>query len=193
MRKAIAAVTLATLGFAGSAYAQEGGGLSYNFVELGYVNSEIDDLDVEGDGFGLRGSFAFAENFHGFASYLDQEYDFDVGVEQIELGAGLNYTIAPNLDFVGTFSYLNVDVDVPGFGSADDSGFALGAGLRGWASDALELRGEVKYAELDDGGDDTTLGVGARYYINKMFAIAADLGFNDDGATWTIGGRFDFN
>jgi hypothetical protein len=192
MRKAFAAVTLATLGFAGPAFAQQGEGFSYNLLELGYVNSEIDDADADGDGFGVRGSFAFAENFHGFASYLDQEFDFDIGVEQFELGAGLNYTLTPALDFVGTFSYLNVDVDFPGGGSADDSGFALGGGLRGRVSDLLELRGEIKYAELDDGGDDTTLNVGARYYLNRMFALAGDIGFNDDGTSLTLGVRVDF-
>jgi hypothetical protein len=190
MRKAIAAATLAALALVPPAFAQDG--LSYNFLELGYANSEIDDLDVDGNGFGVRGSYGFTSNFHGFASYLDEEYDFDIGVSQFEVGAGFNTGLTPKIDFVGTLSFVNLSVDVPGGGNADDSGLALGVGLRGRVSEAFELRGEVKYAEFDDAGNDTTFGVGGRYYFTPMFALGADLGFNDDGTSWMLGGRFDF-
>jgi hypothetical protein len=190
MRKAIAAATLAALALIPPAFAQDG--LSYNFLELGYANSEIDDLDVDGTGFGVRGSYGFTSNFHGFASYLDEDYDFDIGVSQFEAGAGFNTSLTPKIDFVGTLSFVNLSVDVPGGGNADDSGLALGVGLRGRLSEAFELRGEVKYAEFDDAGNDTTFGVGGRYYFTPMFAVGADLGFNDDGTSWMLGGRFDF-
>lgn len=190
MRKAITAAALATLALTPPAFAQDG--LSYNFLELGYSNSEIEDFDVDGDGFGVRGSYGFTDHVHVFASYLDEEYDFDIGVSQFEVGAGFHTGLTEKLDFVGTLSFLNLSVDVPGLGSADDSGLALGVGLRGRVSEAFELRGEVKYAELDDAGNDTTFGVGGRYYFTPMFALGADIGVNDDGTSWTLGGRFDF-
>lgn len=190
MRKAITAATIAALGLVSSAYAQDD--LSYSFLELGYVSSEIDDLDVDGNGFGLRGSYAFTDTFHGFASYTDQDYDFNVGVSQFEVGAGMNWELTPKLDFVGTLSYLDASIDVPGFGSVDDNGLALGAGVRGLVTEVLELRGGLKYVDFDDAGSDTTFGVGARYYFTKQFALGGDIDFNDDGTSYTLGARFDF-
>lgn len=192
MRKAItAASAVAALCFMAPALADEG--FSYSFVELGYMNTEIDDLDVDGDGPGLRGSIEFTDMFHGFASYSDLDLDFDVGTTQMEIGAGLNYTLSPNVDLIGTVSYLNLEVDLPpGFGSVDDSAIALGAGLRGRVGEQLELSGGLKYAEFDEGGNDTAFNVGGRYYFTKIFALGADIEFNEDGTSWILGGRFDF-
>lgn len=192
MRKAITvASAVAALSLMAPAFGDEG--FSYSFVELGYTSTEIDDLDVDGDGLGLRGSIEFTDMFHGFASYSDIDLDFDVSATEMEIGAGLAHGISPNVDFVGTVSYLNLEVDLPaGFGSVDDSAFALGAGLRGRVGEQLELTGGLKYAEFDEGGNDTAFNVGARYYFTKMFALGADIGFNEDGTSWTLGGRFDF-
>jgi hypothetical protein len=191
MRRAITAATVAALGFVAPAFAQDE--LSYSFVELGYVNSEIDDLDIDGNGFGLRGSYAFSESFHGFAAYTDQDYDFDVGLSQFEIGGGMRFALNPKVDLVGTLSYLNVNLDAPGGFDLDDDGLALGLGVRGRATETLELRGEAKLVDYDEADSDTTFSVGARYYLTPMFALGADIGFNDDGTTWILGGRFDFN
>jgi hypothetical protein len=192
MRKAItAASAVAALCFMAPAFGDEG--FSYSFVELGYTSTEIDDFDVDGDGLGLRGSIEFTDMFHGFASYSDLDFDADVGTTEMEIGAGLAYPVSPNVDLVGTVSYLNLDVDLPQpFADFDDSAIALGAGLRGRVGEQLELSGGLKYAEFDEGGNDTAFNVGARFYFTKMFALGADIGFNEDGTSWVLGGRFDF-
>ncbi len=192
MRKAItAASAVAALCFMAPAFGDEG--FSYSFVELGYMNTEIDDLDVDGDGLGLRGSIEFTDRFHGFAGYSDLDLDFDVSTTQMEVGVGMNWSLSPNVDVVGTVSYLNLEIDLPApFGSGDDNAIALGGGLRGRVGEQLELRGGLTYAEFDESGNDTAFNVGARYYFTKIFALGADIGFNEDGTSWTLGGRFDF-
>ena len=192
MRKAItAASAVAALCFMAPAFGDEG--FSYSFVELGYTSTEFDDFDVDGDGLGLRGSIEFTDMFHGFASYSDLDFDADVGTTEMEIGAGLAYPVSPNVDLVGTVSYLNLDVDLPQpFADVDDSAIALGGGLRGRVGEQLELSGGLKYAEFDEGGNDTVFNVGARYYFTKIFALGADIGFNEDGTSWVLGGRFDF-
>jgi hypothetical protein len=189
MRKASTVATMVALGLAAPAFAQDE--ISYSFLELGYVTSEVDDLNVDGNGLGVLGSYAFTDMVHGFASYSDQDYDFGIGVEQLEIGGGMHWSLNPTLDLVGTLSYLNLSADGPG-GSADDSGLAIGLGLRGRVTEALELRGEAKFADFDDAGNDTTFGVGARYYFTPMFALGGDIGFNEDGTSWTLGARLDF-
>ena len=56
-------------------------GFDYNYVEAGYVSTEVDAglVDVDGDGFGLRGSMALKDNVHIFAALDDQ--DLDLGME----------------------------------------------------------------------------------------------------------------
>lgn len=191
MRKAITVATLAALGLTGTAFAADN--LSYSYVELGYLNSDYDDLDVDADGFGVMGSLAFTPNLHGFASYGSQDVDdVDADLDQFEVGIGGNWTLSDKLDLIATVSYVDVELDGPGNFDADDNGFALGAALRGRVTDVLELRGGIKYTELDDSGDDTSLNLGARYYVTPMFAIGADVGFSDDVTTWVLGARLDF-
>jgi hypothetical protein len=191
MRKSIIAAAVAVMGVAGPALAKDA--LSYSYVELGYVSSEVDDLNTNGSGLGLRGSYAFTDKFHGFASYTDQDFnDFDVSVKQLEIGGGTHWSLTPKMDFVATLSYLDISADAAGGGSADDNGFGLGAQLRGLVTDTLELRGGLKYANFDESGSDTTAEIGARWDITKMFGLAADVDFNNDGTSWMLGCRFNF-
>jgi hypothetical protein len=191
MRKSFILGSVVALAISGQALAEDG--FNYTFLDLGWANSEIDDLDVDGDGFALRGSLALTDRFHLIASYSDLDYDFDVGSQGLEIGGGLNLPLSPKLDFVGSISYLEQEVDVPGFGSVDDDGFGLGAGLRGRVAERLELTGGLQYVDFSDGGDDTAFGAGARYFFTDMFALGADVSLNDDVTTWMIGGRINFN
>lgn len=190
MRKDFILGSIAALSLAGPAMAEDG--FDYSYVELGYVKSEIDDLNVDGDGLGLRGSYEFTENFHAFAAHADQDFDFDVSATTFELGAGLAWPVNPNMDLVGTLSYIKTEIDVPFFGDLDDDGFAVGAGLRARVIEALELTGGLKYASYDEVGDDTTFGAGARYFFTQMFAAGVDVDFDDDGTAWMLGARMSF-
>jgi hypothetical protein len=190
MRKSFILGSIAALSIAGPAMAEDG--FDYSYVELGYVKSEIDDFDVDGDGLGVRGSYEFTQNFHAFASYADQDYDFDLSATTFELGAGYAWPVNPNFDVVGTLSYIQTEVDVPTFGTFEDDGFAAGAGVRARVVEALELTGGLKYVSYDEVGSDTTFGAGARYFFTKMFAAGVDVDFDDDGTTWMLGGRMSF-
>jgi hypothetical protein len=189
MHKSIALGSILALGLAGQAYAQDG--FSYSYVEAAYLNSELDDFDVDGDGFAVAGSIEFGSNFFGFANYADQDYDFDVGRQDLGVGVGYHWPLNPRLDLVTKASYLDLEVDVPGFGDFDEDGFGVGLGLRGRALDQLELTADVNYVDLGD-ADDTTFSVGGRYYFTSAFAAGLDVGFNDDGTTWGIAARYDF-
>lgn len=170
--------------------------LSYSFVEVGYVDSEIDDANVDGDGFGLRGSWGLTDQFHVFAEYIDLGFDFGIDASTFEIGGGMRGPMGTNLDLYGTVSYVQAEVETgfPGFGrfSVDDDGFGVGLGLRTLLTDKIELGGKIDYVDLSDSGNDTTFSVAGRYYLTSRLALALDLGFDDDGTTWIVGGRFDF-
>jgi hypothetical protein len=188
MRKAIIG-TVAALGLSGPVLAEDG--LSYSFVELGYINTET-DFD-EGDGLSLSGSYAVAELAHIFTSYSDQDFDnSNVRTEFMQIGLGLNFTIAENIDLVPRLSYVDVQVEVPPFGTFDDNGYAAGVALRAKLFERFELSGGFNYQDLDDSGEDTLIFGTARFYITDKIALAADIQENDGDMTYILGGRYDF-
>jgi len=72
-------------------------GMSYSYLDLGYVETDIDGVGPTADGFGLRGSVGVAKNFFVFADYSDQEVA-NIDVEQIAAGLGGRYGLSDNLD-----------------------------------------------------------------------------------------------
>ena len=166
--------------------------LSYDFVRLDIVNTEIDTgpADVDGDGFELFGSVAVGEQFYLFAGYQDIGFDFDIDGTQIELGGGFRHGISRKTDFVATLSYVDLELDSPA-GSADEDGLGLSAGVRHLLNDNFEVSGRVNYVDLTD--SDTSLEFRGEYFLYDNWVIGAGLEFGDDTTTWLIGGRFNFS
>lgn len=187
MLRSIMAVTLLVLGT--SASAEE---FDYNFFELGYGNIEFDDVNVDGDGFGLAGSYAINPQFHVFAGY--QAAGLDFGIDATTFGAGLGWhnSLTPVVDLVASVSYEYVELDAPGGGSADDNGLGLGLGLRFAASELLELNAGINYVDFSDSGDDTGFGIGGLYSFTEAFSLGLSGNWSDDASSYTISGRFYF-
>ena len=110
MKKSLLALTLiAALPFAASA----ADGVSYNYVEGGYISTETDS-DIDADGWAINGSGAIAPNFHVFGGYAGQKTDdFNVGgvnfdgvdIDQMRLGIGYNHEISPRADLLTRVAY----------------------------------------------------------------------------------------
>jgi hypothetical protein len=198
MRKQTILASLAALGFAGPALATEG--FSYSFVEVGWVNQEFDDLDVDADGPGIRASVELAPSFHLFGSYSDQDFDVgsgsDINGESLSLGAGYAWSLNPTVDIVGNVAYLReeLDVQISGFGSGsmEDDGLGVAGYVRARPIEQLELTGGLSYVDFDESGDDTFFTAGARYFFTKQFAAGLDVTLNSDTTAFILGGRFNF-
>jgi hypothetical protein len=190
MRKGLIFASIAAFGIASTAIADNG--FDYSYVELGYVNTDLDDFNADGDGFELRGSLAVTRNVLVFAKYTDLDYDFNIDTNTFEVGGGYAWPVHPNLDVIGTISYLKTEVDVPRGRDFDDDALGLGVGLRGRATNQLELTAELKHLDFDEGNDDTAFSVGGRYFFTRAFAAGIDATFDDNGTTWYLGGRLSF-
>ncbi|MFO7305402.1 MAG: outer membrane beta-barrel protein [Gammaproteobacteria bacterium] len=190
MRKGLVFASIAAMGMFGSALADSS--FEYSFVELGYVNTELDDSNIDGDGFQLRGSLEVTGNLHVFTQYSHVDMDANIDVNDFEVGAGYAWPVSPNLDVVGTLSYLKTEIDVPRGRDIDDDGFGLGIGLRGRVHPQIELTAGLKHVDYDDSGDNTFFNVGGRYFFTKAFAAGIDVTFDDDATTWYVGGRWSF-
>lgn len=165
---------------------------SYDYVGLGYVSAEIDDVNIDGNGLALEGSFSVADNYHVVARYSDIGFDYDIDGKTFELGLGYNRSIAESVDVVASLSYVSVELSEPTFGSIDDNGYGVYLGLRGMVADKVELLGGLNYVDLSDSGSDTTFSLGAGFDVTDQIQIGAGLTNNSDGNSYNIGVRFYF-
>lgn len=184
-------VSLLALVLASPAFA---GGLSYNFIEGQYQKVEFDEgsIDVDGDGFGIGGSFELNENVFVLASYASADFDFGIDLNQLAIGAGYAVEISETADFFATLSFIRAEVEASGFGSLDDDGFGATIGVRGMVSERVELFGTLSYVDLGD-DDSTAIGGGALYNVTDIFALGANVEFDEDVTSYGVIARIYFD
>ena len=174
-------------------------GIDYNYVDIGYVTTDLDGFDKDLDGYGLRGSLEVADNWFLYARWLDQNVStrgVDVDLQRLSVGGGYAWSFAENMDLYGKVGYTQWELDVSnsGFGDPDfdDDGYELGVGIRARPLDPFELEGSINYVDLSDSGDDTSLGVAGRWYITDNLALGLEGEFADDADTYAITFRWAF-
>lgn len=160
-------------------------GFDYTFVEGGFVSSEIKvgGSDVDGNGVELAGSYAFNEQIHFIAGYVDQSYDFDIDTTTISLGVGISQVLDADWDFIGQLSYVSFDMDTAGI-STDDGGLGLMGGVRGRVRPDLEVDAGLRY--VDVAGSDTSLFVRGRYFIGDTLSVGGGLTLDDGDTTLNL-------
>jgi len=176
-------IMLGSLVLAAAPLAAHADDMSYSFVDLGYVETDIDGIGPSADGFGLRGSVAFAGNYFAFAEYSSQSVR-GVDIDQTAVGIGGHYGLAENLDLVGRAGWFKVDLSAPGGINADDDGYLVDLGLRGRVTEGVELEGGIRYSDLGgNNGDDTSGFVGGRFHFNKTWAVGAEYQDGNDSSS----------
>lgn len=178
------------------------GDLNYNFVELGYQKVDLDDdflvSSIDGDGFGIGGSFEVGESWFITAGYSKLEFDtnigfgFSVDYDELGLGVGWHTDMSENADFFATLSYVRAEASVSGFDSVDEDGFGATIGIRGMVGEKVELAGTIGYVDLGDAGDGTSFGVSGLYNFTESFALGLFVNTDDDTTGYGLGARFYF-
>lgn len=179
------AATLAALPLAAQAQ-----GPSYNYLEAAYVETDLDGVSSNLDGFSIAGSFELTDRVFMAAGYGKQSLS-SIDFESYNITAGYAWPVTNRMDLYGTVSYVRAEADGFGFSGSDD-GFGLGVGLRNMITDRFELEAAVNYVDLSDSGDDTSFGIGARWYFTPQFAVGAAASFADDAKTYGLGLRWNF-
>jgi opacity protein-like surface antigen len=182
VRKQILVGTALLIGATGSALAAEG--VSYSYLEGGYGYTDVAGSAGGGhaDELSIGGSAAFGENLFGFGHVSTWDYS-GFKATYLALGVGFHAGISDSVDFVTGLSFELADPE----GGGSDTGFGLSAGLRGMATENLELSGEVEYTDFGGGADGMTFSVGGRYYFTETFAAGLDVSMDDEGDSTTIG------
>ena len=191
MKKSLLALTLMTaLPFAASAAE----GLSYNYVEGGYVATDTDAGDA--DGWGVNGSGAISDNFHIFGGYSGQKTDdetiggvrFDgIDVDQWRVGLGYNHPVAANTDLLARVAYERYDIN--GF---DEDGYSAEVGVRSALAQNFEGYAMAGYEDGDNFDGDFYGRVGAQVKFNQNWGITGDVKFADGDTQYFVGPRLTF-
>jgi Ax21 family sulfation-dependent quorum factor len=161
-------------------------GLSYNYVEGGYVATNTDPADA--DGWGVNGSAALSDNFHLFGGYAKQDLkDFDANFDQWRFGLGYNRAIAPNADLLARVAYENVDAG----GGISSDGYSVEAGLRGALAPSFEGYALAGYEDGNDIDGDFYGRLGATAKFNPNWGVTAEVKLVQGGDNqWFVGPRF---
>ena len=190
MKKTLLALALLA-GFAGSANASE---LSYNFIEADYVSIGDFGGGEDFDGFGLRGSVEFGENFYGLASYNSTSaspFGVDIDIDTYDFGLGFRHSINDKADFFVDASYSHISLDSFG-GGADDNGYTVNVGFRGAFNEHFEGSIAANHRDLGDFDSDTSLALGAHIKFNETWGITANTEVGGEDTRYSIGVRASF-
>jgi len=119
--------------------------MNYTNLEVNYLDLDVGEgVSVNGDGFEIGGSWELNDAFHLFGSWQDQSLDFGIDGRTLELGAGWSHGFSDKLDFVGTLSMVDAELEQGGFTASDD-GLAIGGGIRSRLGESFELEAGLKY------------------------------------------------
>lgn len=158
---------------------------AWTYVEGGYTNIDLDDLDDEGDGYFVGGSFGLAF-FHFFGRFTDNKTDdSDLDIERRYAGIGWHGGVGP-VDLLAEAAYVDAE-----FGDEDDSGYFVRGGVRFRPIKLIEVGGFARYEDLGDLDDDVVWEANALLYIWRL-GIGASYETQDEVDTINAFVRFNF-
>jgi hypothetical protein len=185
----------------------------WTFVEASYVASESSgNNSPEPDGFEIAGSYAVGDWAFVDLSYSEEEDTsnfnssflgkgkFDLTLERLSVGAGAKWGVLESTDLYGRVAFedwtLDQKIKIDGNSVSDDaseSGYSVSGGVRSILWEALELRAEVNYVDIDDIMDgETGYGLGVYYTFAKLFTFGASYEDLDDFETYKATLRYQF-
>ena len=169
---------------------------SYDFVKAGYVQADIEDAgDFEPTGFQIQGFKSLNENVYLTGRYGQLSEDVsgvDIDLDYASAGVGYRYGLTQNTDFFGevTYEYVNIDVELDSISGEDDNGYGITAGIRSMLSEQFELRGAIRYIDIED--DETAFEIGADYFFTPQFSFGATYVIADDVDLLGVSARYTF-
>ena len=185
--------------------------ISYNYADIGWTYSEADDvisgIDADGNGPGIRFSGALHPNVHLFGGYTYQDIDVDIsGAPDVDghtanLGLGYNYNFNKITSIFARADYIYARAEASGISESED-GFGLHAGLRYMlitdgirqsVFDGIEFQGNIDYVDLDETGDETSLGAGVLFHVTPNVGLGLAGSWGDDTSSYVAGVRLTFD
>jgi hypothetical protein len=179
--KILALALVAAAPFAASA------DVSYSYIDVAYQTGSADPGGQDYDGFLLKASGAFSDNW--FVEFNYGDYSFDPAGDLSDMALMLGWK---NDMFFAKLGYE--DAESGGF---SDSGYVFDVGARGMVADSFELNGHVGMSDLGTFESFTNYGFGAVWYFGDNMGLSFNYdirsGDNADLDQMGVGFRFNFN
>jgi len=174
--------------------------ISYDYIQGTYsstTDSSLPGGDVDGDGFGVTGSFSVIQNLAISVGYekinFDRHQGVDIDTSQFALGITLHAPIAVGTDVVGNLSAIKAKAEINnGIVTLDnnDTGLVARIGLRHLITREIEIDVNFSYTDVFD-NNFSAFGLGARFYVNKQISFGLGYATGDDVDTLLLNARFD--
>lgn len=155
-----------------------------------YLKIDADESKVDdGDGWGVKGNFQFADQAFFTAEYQSNTYEdigisdelFDTDSIDFELEfvrAGIGF-VPYGSPFYGRAEYVHVDSQFEGADNYGDDGYGLHLGVRGDLAPQLSGYAEGGYVDLGDFGDGFQGTAGLAFDITPQFGLFAEYRYID--------------
>jgi Outer membrane protein beta-barrel domain len=160
--------------------------MEYTYVEANYVWADSDYSSDNLDGVDLTGSFELPANFFLQATVRDQSASSDVTGYRV--GAGWHMGFVSRFDAYAILQYAHLEVSSSNSDFTDD-GIGAELGLRMMLTKSIELNTRVLYADV--GNNDSSFGLGARYYFNGTLSVGARVDTGNAETSVSSGLRFE--
>lgn len=167
-------------------------GFNYTFLQVSYGTIDIDNVNIDGDGLGLDGSFGITENLNIVGGYQTSDFDSLADADEWSVGLGVHTPISETLDVVASVSYIDLEFEALGIPVAEDDGFGLTVGLRAAVTDMIEIDAGVSYIDLSNSGDDTGFGGGVLFNLTDRFSLGLSGSWDDDVSVYSASARMYF-
>jgi opacity protein-like surface antigen len=171
--------------------------LNYNFFEVGYADTELDDLDPSLTGYYINGSYLLSDSWFVGAGYSFGSLDVsgnDVDADEFSLLLGYRFQFSASTDIYVKTGIESRDFEVDGVnvGDRSENGYLLGTGIRSMLTKAVEIDASVEYGYYADSGSTPMLHLAAQYHITDTFGIGLRYSFIEDGNSAAVFGRVYF-
>ncbi len=197
MNKLFSTLALTALFSSSAAFAADNAP-QWNTIQASYLSTSIDDSEgIDPTGFGIAFTSLVGENVFITGSYNtvgDDVYGMDIDFNTANIGLGYRHELTGSTDLFVKATFESIELEYSGWGesdSEDDTGYALGVGLRSMITPNIEFSGELGYLTYDDESE-ATVNVSAFYYINTEFSIGATYYMNDYWDETGIAVRYNF-
>lgn len=174
--------------------------LSYDYIEAGYGQVKIDNVDlgeVTLRGYGLNVSKSLNDRIYATLSYQDVKKsdlatlagDVDVTVSSTSVALGARFSLATETDFFAEVGGTRGSFKTSGAVAATETSndWSGSVGVRSLLTNNVE--GSLSASVV---GSEWTYAAGALFHQNKKFALGVNYQTATDVSAWTAGVRYSF-
>lgn len=192
-------IVVSMLGFLTNlSIAQEAESPSWNYVEVGYGFSNVDDTDFSLRGFGGR-AYAEVHDYvflSGSVISVTDNMDLDLRETAFTIGGGLKFPVSNVLDLYSEISYVSSTLSVNSL-SETINGYSFGGGLRALIAPKLEVDVNISYVKYNDFEGFSIDGItafsgGLTYMFTENVGAGFEVGRTDEATSFVSKIRFAF-